>query len=355
MSCPVDARSTGSVIARVAAGPETGFGHLRRSWTLASRLAQDAVDVQFVAATADGAGILAEAGFVVAVEEHPQSLGRTLDLLRRTPSLKLCLVDDPELPAAGLADLSACAPVVCVDDTGERDMPVDLVINGSAGAQTLAYRGLPRTQYLLGVDYILLRREFAGVPARPPASPEIRRVLILTGGGRGGILPRQIAEVVAEVLPCAAVDVVAGPFGGDDSPAESLPGRATWHRSPQDMRSLMLAADLAVSAGGQTLYELAATATPTLGIRVFAHQALNLRGLASAGCLRDLGSHTEPGFRARLAGALAELAGDVKAREAMGRRSRELVDGRGTERVAARLQTLLGAAGLARESRSCAI
>jgi spore coat polysaccharide biosynthesis predicted glycosyltransferase SpsG len=342
------------VIARVAGGPETGFGHLRRSWTLAGRLIQDGVAVQFVAATADGAGILAEAGFPVTVEAHPKGLDRTLDLLRQTPSPRLCFVDDPELSAARLAGLSACATVVCLDDTGEREMPVDLAVNGSAGAQTLAYRGLPQTQYLLGPDYILLRGEFAAVPARKPAPPEVRRVLILMGGGRAGTLPRHVAEVVTQVLPHAAVDIVAGPFG-DDAPPAGMPGQVTWHRSPQDMRSLMLAADLAVSAGGQTLYELAATATPTLGIRVSPNHALNLKGLAGAGCLRDLGTPEEPDFRARLAGALADLAGDVKAREGMGRRGRNLVDGRGAERVAIRMQTLLSDAEIPREPRPCAI
>ncbi len=341
-----------AVIARVAGGPRTGFGHLRRSWTLASRLVQDAVAVHFVCATPDGAGILAEAGFPVTVEDHPRSLARTLDLLRRPPAPRLCLVDDPDLPAAALSDLSACAPLVCVDDTGEREMPVDLAVNGSAGAQHLVYRGLPWTEYLLGPDYILLRREFTGVPKRLPTALDIRRVLVLTGGGGTGTLSRQIAEVVAEVLPRAVVDVVTGPFA-DSQPEGEPSDRMTWYRSPQDIRSLMLAADLAVSAGGQTLYELAAAATPTLGVRVTANQSLNLKGLSEAGCLRDIGSPEAPQFRTRLAGTLEELAGDAKTREAMGNRGRRLVDGKGVERVAARIQSLLRETTLVREPRSC--
>ncbi len=347
----MNARS--AVIVRVAGGPRTGFGHLRRSWTLASRLVQDAVAVHFVCATPDGVGMLAEAGFPVMVEDHPRSLDRTLDLLRRTPAPRLCLVDAPDLPAADLAELGACAPSVCVDDTGEREMPVDLAVNGSAGAQMLVYRGLPRTQYLLGPDFILLRGEFAGVPKRPPTALEIRRVLVLTGGGGTGPLSRQIAEVVAEMLPHATVDVVTGPFA-DSPPEEAVSGRVTWYRSPQDIRSLMLAADLAVSAGGQTLYELAATATPTLGVRVCANQSLNLKGLADAGCLRDLGAPEEPDFRARLAGSLTELAGNAKMRDRMGRSGRSVVDGKGVERVAAMMRTLLSKAGTAHEARSCA-
>ena len=355
MSHLVNTPTTRSVIVRVAGGPGVGFGHLRRSWTLAGRLIQDGITVHFVAATADGAGILEEAGFSVTVEEHPQSLRCTLDLLSHTPSPRLCLVDDPDMPAVDLAELSACAPVVCIDDTGEREMPVDLAVNGSAGAEALFYRGRSDTRYLLGPKYILLREEFACEQTRPPASPEVRRVLILTGGGRVSALLQEIAAVVKEILPRAAVDVVAGPFGGAVSSPEALVGCVTWHCSPQDVRALMLSADLAVSAGGQTLYELAATATPALGIRVAANQALNLRGLARAGCLRDLGAPEEPDFRARLAGALADLAGDVKAREVMGHKGRNLVDGRGVERVAARLERLLLEAGVARETRPCTI
>ena len=329
------------MVFRVAGGPDIGFGHLRRSWTLAEQLSREGCKVYFVTATVEDATLLSKAGFSVWSEEKPHHLARTIQLLQTAPSPKLCLVDDPRLSGTSLAALRKHALVACVDDTGEREMPVDLVVNGSAGAEILRYRGLKETLYMLGPQYILLRKEFMCEPVERRLSQDIQRVLILTGGGQPGAWLQVVLAVVAETLPRAVIDVIVGPFSQTSTFEGSLHGQVVWHRSPPDIRALMLSADLAVSAGGQTLYELAATATPTLGIRVAANQALNLRGLARAGCLRDLGVPVEPGFRARLAEGLAGLAADARAREDMGRRGRNVVDGRGAERVAARLERLL--------------
>lgn len=344
---------TGSVILRIAEGPRTGFGHLRRSWTLASRLVEEAIRVCFITGTEGGAAILSEAGFSAVAEEHPNRLDRTLDILRQTGMPKICILDDPEVPAESLAALRELSPVVCVDDTAERDMPVDLVLNGSAGADALAYRGLPQTRYLLGPAYILLRNEFAEEPSRPAVSPDVRRVLVLAGGGCAGMFPQVVAEAVEAVLPSANIDVVAGPFSEVADLQSRDRARVTWHHSPSDIRSLMLAADLAISGGGQTLYELAAAGTPTLGVKMASNQALNLRGMAAAGCLWDLGLPDDQDFREKLERALETMSKDMGVRQAMASRGRSVVDGKGTDRVAAYLKTWLASSGMAREIRAC--
>ncbi len=145
-------------------------------------------------------------------------------------------------------------------------------------------------------------------------------------------------------LPEASIDVVQGPFGETLSfGREEGAGTIRIHQNPDDiqMRNLMLQADMAVSGGGQTAYELAATATPTLGIELAENQRLNLQGLSQAGTLINLGPLGGKDFYARLCAAAMTLAEDAAARRTMGTRGRLLVDGHGTERVTAYLKTLL--------------
>lgn len=338
------------VILRVAGGADVGFGHVRRSWTLATRLLDEGADVRFVAASPDAAGALRTAGFSVTLEGDPGGLAGTVDAVRHAPGPTICVVDDPGVPAEGLAALREWASVACVDDTCERMLPVDVVVNGSAGAEDLSYHGVPDTRYLLGPRYILLRPAFGDEPVRRAADTVVRRVLVLTGGGKAGGLPETIVTAVAETIPGAAVDLVTGPFGKPPVLPRALQARVAVHHAPADVRALMLEADLAVSGAGQTAYELAASGTPALGMRLAANQTLNLRGLSKAGCLVDQGSADDPAFPGRLADALVMLAGDVALRREMSRRGRALVDGRGTERVAACLRTL--AAGSERPSGS---
>src|SRR5207244_11064830 len=65
------------------------------------------------------------------------------------------------------------------------------------------------------------------------------------------------------------------------------------YENPPQMRDLMLACDVAITGGGQTTYELAATGTPALAIRLADNQTGNLRGLSAHGAIRWAGDATD--------------------------------------------------------------
>ena len=330
-----------SVVFRVAGGAVVGFGHVRRCWTLAARLEADGAVVTFVAASSEALPILRAAGYRVTAEATPTSLDETLRVCRARHA-DACIVDDPRVSLAELAAVNDHLATVCVDDLALRDVPVDLVVNGTVGAERLAYRGGRATRFLLGPSFVLLRPSFADAPARSSRSA-VGRVLVLVGGGDAGDLPDTITRLIGEVLPAARVDVVIGPFAREPRWSDAARARMTVHRAPDELRPLMLGADLAVSGGGQALYELAATATPTIAMQLAPDQGLNLQGLAAMGAIRRIPGPDDSGFAGELERALAELGGDVRAREAMGGAGRGLVDGRGTERVAAAVLAMCAA------------
>ena len=100
------------------------------------------------------------------------------------------------------------------------------------------------------------------------------------------------------------------------------------------MRDLMLACDVAITGGGQTTYELAATGTPGLAIRLADNQTGNLRGLSAHGAIRWVGDATDGDLKNKLLDALQDLAENREKRTEMNRAGRRLVDGRGAKRVA---------------------
>lgn len=332
---------TSRIVFRVAGDSRVGFGHIRRCLTLASHLREKAVNLCFVASSLEGKKVLSRAGFSVEKENGPQGIDRTLSVLTTVSRPSLCILDDPDAGSDQLSALAHRTRVVCIDDTAGRLFPVEMVVNGSAGAQDLSYRGAPHTRYLLGPDYILLRPEFACFPERSDNTKEIRRVFLTLGGGNGGTLFSRLLRVVCRTIPDVCVDLIVGPFGRTPVLDTGGSNRIRVYRDPPNVRSLMLRADVAISAGGQTTYELAATATPTLGVRMVADQKINLQGLASAGTLQNLGSPEEAGFSNRLAEALSYLKNHPEIRRRMGDCGRRLVDGLGTERVAEQIQRYL--------------
>ena len=106
------------------------------------------------------------------------------------------------------------------------------------------------------------------------------------------------------------------------------------HENPPHMRELMLACDVAITGGGQTTLELAATGTPGLALRLADNQTGNLEGLSATGALRWIGDSKDTNLKQKLISALRDLAENRETRDEMSRAGRQLIDGAGTERVA---------------------
>jgi spore coat polysaccharide biosynthesis predicted glycosyltransferase SpsG len=105
------------------------------------------------------------------------------------------------------------------------------------------------------------------------------------------------------------------------------------HRDPADLRALMLDADVAVTAAGQTMLQLAATGTPVVALALHDDQREQLATLEALGAVRAVG-RADAGVASRLEAALADLR-HVDTRARLGRMARAVVDGGGAARVAA--------------------
>ena len=167
----------------------------------------------------------------------------------------------------------------------------------------------------------------------------VQRLLLTVGGADPGAVTERLLSAARRALPQAAVDVIVGPFAtradARRARAREHGGAVVLHEDPKDVRVLMLGADVAISGGGQTLYELAATGTPAVAIRLADNQTLNLRNLQAAGMLLWAGDAGDADLETMVTSALMVLAENRGRRTEMSRRGRALVDGRGAARVAA--------------------
>jgi len=232
--------------------------------------------------------------------------------------------------------------VALVDDFGHLDgYDVDLLLNQNSHAEASAYPGVPTC--LVGPRYALLRPEFVrAVEGRPAARVDgpARRVLVTMGGSDPGNATTRVLKALARVpsegLEIRAVVGAANPHGAQVAAAAAALDRCEVIAPVEDMVPLLDWADLAVCAGGSTLWEMAALGVPVACVVVADNQApiavdLERRGMvAHLGWDRDL----EPEACAR---TLAALLSDGERRAAMAAVGRGLVDGRGAARVAAAL------------------
>jgi UDP-2,4-diacetamido-2,4,6-trideoxy-beta-L-altropyranose hydrolase len=265
-----------------------------------------------------------------------RDLRRTLELAAEWRADAL-VVDSYDAPTDRLAD-SGVRVVAVIDDLADRALPVTVVVNGAAHARDLRYHVRSDTTLCLGLEYALLRAEFSVEPQRTTRS-RIRRALVTVGGADPTMLAASLITWAREALGGAALDVLIGPFWSREARAAAHKAAkddraVSFHEDPEQIRELMLKCDVALSGGGQTVYELAATATPVVAIRLFENQTGNLLAMSRQDALLWPGDAADFDLGPRIVQALRSLDGDPTRRTTLGARARSLVDGQGASRVA---------------------
>ena len=239
-------------------------------------------------------------------------------------------------PAALDAIAGRAAAAVYLDDLELDDYPSGLVVHSAPGPLDRTGR---RAEWLIGPAWQPMPSAFWTVAPRKPAAETIASVLVLVGGTDLRDLGGHLASVANRVFPHSRIHLVRGAGARSEIPDS---GAATVHRalSPEALRDLMLDADLAISAAGQTLYQLARCGVPTLMVGVADNQARHLREWPGTGTMVSAGMWNAPDLDDRLLEGL-EFMRPTRVRAAMSAAGQAAVDGQGVARLAARIETLL--------------
>lgn len=319
------------VIFLTECGSGIGFGHLTRCGAIAAACRAKGVAVELWVETDEPAHLRTIA------DARPVNWSASgAAEARALAAASAVFVDSLRAGPAQLEHLGGIAPhLVILDDWLRRPHRRGTVVDWTIGAERFAY---PRRQrgvrYLLGSTYCALRPEF-GAPPERKAAGEPRSVLVTFGGSDPRGLTAPVLAMLRDRFPGLHRHVVIG-GGVRDRGLLAAAGDAmtTIHCdcSAAQMRALMAGADAAVGAGGQTLYELAAMGLPPVVVRIVDNQTDDIREFTAAGFARFAGDWDAPDLPERIAAGLEALH-PAAARRRSAERGRELVDGRGAQRL----------------------
>jgi spore coat polysaccharide biosynthesis predicted glycosyltransferase SpsG len=111
-----------------------------------------------------------------------------------------------------------------------------------------------------------------------------------------------------------------------------------FHKQVENMKDYMACADVAVSTGGVTLYELCAVGTPTISFLIADNQLDNVTQFQEDGLIDYAGDMREGGFSDEVADRAAlyleAYHEDEKLRWERSLKMQKLVDGKGAKRIA---------------------
>jgi UDP-2,4-diacetamido-2,4,6-trideoxy-beta-L-altropyranose hydrolase len=220
----------------------------------------------------------------------------------------------------------------------------DILLNQNIGAETKKYVCALETVCLLGPRYTLLRTEFLEqkkVVEKSKGRP--RNILVTLGGADPDNITLKIVRALLRMeLEEVKLDIVLGPSNPNTEVLEREieEARKSGLTSMEAMRlhrhgnmpELMARADVAISAGGSTCWELCFLGKPFIVIIATENQRDIALGLDQAGVARCLGWHYEVTER-QIHDHLESLINDNSLRREMSANGQALVDGKGRLRV----------------------
>jgi UDP-2,4-diacetamido-2,4,6-trideoxy-beta-L-altropyranose hydrolase len=334
---------------RADADGAIGCGHIMRSLALAQACLKRGGQVVFVSRCESERlqrRIVEEGCHLVTVERsHPDEndLKTTLSILKeksREDGKSWAVLDGYHFDFDfQRAVLDTGFKTLVIDDHNHLPMyAADIILNQNIGAEQLPYNCRKGTVMLLGKSYVLLRNEFLSNLLEPRAiGTAARRILVTLGGADPNNVTLKVVQAIALLgVLNLNVTVVLGPLNLNkkiiEREMENAPFECRVLTEVEDMSPLMRWADLAVSAGGSSCWELAYMGVPFLVLILSDNQEGIARGLAADGAAINCGWFNRVSVTT-LATYLEDAIRDGERLESCARRARQIVDGFGRERV----------------------
>lgn len=335
-----------NILIRADGNAGIGAGHLMRCLTIAEAL-ENKAQVGFVCADRDSAELAMSKGFdayVLGTDYKHMELELPLweQLFDGNLRNRKILVDSYYVTNVYLEGLQTYGQVILLDDMCKRPWNVDKLINYNAFATIEMYDSLNspyKTQYYVGGRYIPIRKEFCGKDYQPKEHAE--NILITTGGGDCDNIAGQILDNIRDTS--CTFHVVTGRFNPhyDELLKRSKEyGNVQVYHDVKNMAELMARCDLAVTAGGTTIYELSTLGVPFVCFSYAENQEklteyIRDRQIAGYG-----GSYHKDacGTLEGIAKQINELKKNSALRKEYSEKERKLVDGEGAKRIARIIQ-----------------
>ena len=337
---------------RVEAGRDIATGHLMRCLAIGKELEKVEMGVVFLYKLQSTAILLNQSqvrcfkicdGNVSFRDELPYVFAAIESL-----QMNLIIVDGYNFSIEYLSLLKGITAVCSVDDFIRGENPADVIINYNIyaeGKHSQFGRDKAR-KLLLGPNFTPLREEFQNVIPREPAKA-VGDVLVTTGGTDPFDF---MGNFLSEVITMKDFDgmrfhAVIGSLVSETNKLKEISRykNVILHKDVQSMSSIMVGCDIAVSAGGSTLYELCRCGLPTVSISFADNQLPAVREFHERGIIPycgDLRTDIQATIRQCIF-SLRQYINDYPQRLKISHDMSALIDGRGASRIATELKSML--------------
>lgn len=331
---------------RVDANEKIATGHLMRCIAIAAECRRRGEECLFLMAEEKEASRLKDKKIPYRVLhtqwDDMESEIPAMKKVVKQEKLDWLVVDSYQVTACYLASLNRCVPVLYIDDMAEEKYQVSALLHYGLCPDLTAYRERYRnadTEILAGVEFIPLREEFLPEESRQERE---KSILITTGG-------TDPYDMTGKILLCCLEQeaflgyqfhVIVGSMNQNEESLQNLAlqhSRIQLHKNVLNMSEYMRRCEVAVSAGGTTLFELCACGIPTVCFSFADNQLEGTREMGKRNVMQYAGDARQAEADKKVVEQLLFFVQNREAREEYADRMTRLVDGCGTSRIAALL------------------
>ncbi|WBW95447.1 UDP-2,4-diacetamido-2,4,6-trideoxy-beta-L-altropyranose hydrolase [Oceanirhabdus sp. W0125-5] len=224
-----------------------------------------------------------------------------------------------------------------IDDMNLHYFDVDILINQNTNAVDFDYKVNDYAKLLLGSNYVMLREEFRNTPKKL-IEENVKDILITVGGADPFNITENILSSIKDLD--YIFHVVVGPSFDERNNLKDYESEKIKLYYNANMYQIMQKCDMAISACGSTLYELASCGVPTLGLIIANNQKGIANKLNDEGVIKNLGWYNEISSDYLLSN-IEYLANDKKLRQHISDKGQNFVDGKGVERLCRVINNIL--------------
>lgn len=348
---------------RTDASLQIGTGHVMRCLTLADALREQGHECRFVCRAHEGHLLdhISSRGYALQALPVPDENGSFESNLAHASWLGVDWLTDAQETRQCLADKkfgwlvvdhyaldhrwesslrSSCKRIMAIDDLADREHDCDFLLDQNYGSSAERYRGLVPADCTQchGPEYALLKLAYADRRSQlPPHDGQVRRVLVYFGGGSDAASLTSLAmqALQSQELAHLSIDIVIGAACAHQSSLEelvALRGNAIIHRHLPHLADLMANAELAIGAGGATIWERCCLGLPSIVISVADNQRPACEALSADKLIEYLG-HVDQVTPEMIPDRTLSLLKKPGLLRDMSERGMKLVDGDGISKV----------------------
>lgn len=331
------------VFFRADSNPQIASGHVMRCLPIANQFIKAGLEVCFVTADDFSDGMLVGYEHLNLQSEWDNlslEIPKMKELLIKCEEKPILFIDTYSITAEYTEALSQYAAVVYLGSKRGNLGTIDFQINYSAKTEPEYYEAIygGKTKLLLGLKYTPLREEFQNIQEH--TKNRVQRVLITTGNTDAfGCVPMILNNIIKEEFSTEIIyDIVVGRMFTHQEELGSLAVQypnIVLHRNVTRMSDLMKDSDLAITAAGNTILELAAAKVPQIAFSMVEEQVRSAKEFEELGMIDYCGEIylNQSDCISCMSNKVLQYIYSFEERKMLVERASACVDGKGCERI----------------------